>query len=85
MSYPNLNLSTLPLKFHPIVDVSFTLISDPTAYPSPPETFHNLQVGHAYYAGEAHRAERNARVGALLNFYGLVDDKVCWTPNAPPM
>ena len=42
--------------------------------------FHNLKVGHAYYAGEAHRAERNARVDALLNFYGLVDDKVCWTP-----
>ena len=36
----------------------------------------DLKVGHAYYAGEAHRAERNARVDALLNFYGLVDDKV---------
>ena len=44
--------------------------------PATHREFHNLKFGQANHAGQNQSPQRNARVDALLHFYGLFDHKV---------
>ena len=52
------------------------LLPAPGLMPPTHREFHNLKFGHADHADAMQRPQRNARVDALLNFYGLFDGQV---------